>query len=87
MLWPVGLSKTALVIWYFFLDLGLRSPGDQAFFQELQSQGCQPIAIAESVTNMDDVMRAVTASPLPITGLIHLGMVLKVSERIAFFIA
>ncbi|KAJ5583802.1 type I iterative polyketide synthase [Penicillium hetheringtonii] len=26
---------------------------------------------------MDDVMRAVTASPLPITGLIHLGMVLK----------
>ncbi|KAJ5217474.1 type I iterative polyketide synthase [Penicillium citrinum] len=61
----------------FLSRSGVRSPGDQAFFRELQSQGCQPVAIAGSVTNMDDVMRAVTASPFPITGLIHLGMVLK----------
>lgn len=67
----------------FLSRSGVRSPGDQAFFQELRSQGCQPLAIAGSVTSMDDVRRAVTASSLPITGLIHLGMVLKVSEPIA----
>lgn len=64
----------------FLSRSGVRSPGDQAFFQELRSQGCRPFAIAGSVTSMDDVSRALTASPFPITGLIHLGMVLKVSE-------
>ncbi|KAJ5097819.1 type I iterative polyketide synthase [Penicillium argentinense] len=61
----------------FLSRSGARSPKDQAFLQELRSQGCQPIAIAGSVTNMDHVKCAVTASPMPISGLIHLGMVLK----------
>ncbi|KAJ5655518.1 type I iterative polyketide synthase [Penicillium longicatenatum] len=56
---------------------GARLPSDQDFLEELRSQGYRPVTIKGSVANMDDVERAVTASSLPIAGVIHLGMVLK----------
>ncbi|KAJ5161517.1 type I iterative polyketide synthase, partial [Penicillium capsulatum] len=61
----------------FLSRSGGRSPAEQAFLHELRSQGCQPVAIAGSVTKIEDVERAVAASPMPISGMIHLGMVLK----------
>lgn len=70
----------------FLSRSGARTPGDQAFFQELRSQDCQPVAIAGSVANMNDVTQAVTATSMPIAGLIHLGMVLKVSPSIEHYL-
>jgi hypothetical protein len=64
----------------FLSRSGAHMHSDPAFLEELRSQGCQPVTITGSVANMDDVDRAVTASPIPIAGVIHLGMVLKVSR-------
>lgn len=63
----------------FLSRSGAHLPREQDFLEELRSQGCQPVAIMGSVANMDDVERAVATSPKPIAGVIHLGMVLKVS--------
>jgi hypothetical protein len=53
-------------------------PADQAFFRELESQGCRAIAVAGSAANMIDVQRAVNASSKPISGVIQMSMVLRV---------
>ncbi|KAK2601916.1 hypothetical protein QQS21_004507 [Conoideocrella luteorostrata] len=47
------------------------------FFLELESQGCQVAAIAGSVTDMDDVHKAIHASPTPIAGVLQMSMVIK----------
>jgi hypothetical protein len=54
---------------------------DQAFFRELQAQGCEALAVAGSVTTLDDVQRAIALAPKPVAGVIQLSMVLRVSSR------
>ncbi|PHH69951.1 hypothetical protein CDD82_7419 [Ophiocordyceps australis] len=49
----------------------------QLFFRELQSQGCQAIAVAGSVADMSHVQRAIDLAPAPIVGVLHMAMVLK----------
>lgn len=83
-----GLGK-AVVSWMVergatsFLFLS-RSAGkqaeDQAFFRELESQGCRAVAVAGSVTKMEDVQRAVGIAPTPIAGVLQMSMVARVSR-------
>lgn len=51
---------------------------DQDFIRELESQGCQCVAVAGSVADKADVRRAIDAAPSPIAGVIQMSMVLKV---------
>ncbi|KAK5991160.1 Highly reducing polyketide synthase gloL [Cladobotryum mycophilum] len=53
------------------------SDEDQAFFQELRSQGCTAVAVSGSVVEFNDVKRAIAAAPMPIGGVIQLAMVLR----------
>ncbi|KAK2758837.1 Type I Iterative PKS [Arachnomyces sp. PD_36] len=53
------------------------STSDKTFIDSLEFQGCNVIAIAGSVANLDDVKRAVAASSRPIAGVIHLAMALR----------
>ena len=55
------------------------SQEDQIFLEELRTQGCDVRTAAGDVTKKEDVQRAVDSSPKPISGVVHLGMVLKVS--------
>jgi hypothetical protein len=55
-----------------------KTQADQAFFKELEIQGCHAIAVAGSATNVKDVQRAATASTQPISGVIQMSMVLRV---------
>lgn len=55
------------------------SAESQAFLQELESQGCSAIAVAGSVVEMEDVMRAIEVAPTPIKGVVQLSMTLRVS--------
>ncbi len=52
-----------------------KSGDDQDFLRELESIGCQGIAVAGRVDDMVDVQRAIAAAPVPIRGVIHLAMV------------
>lgn len=63
-----------------YLSRSGRSQSNNAFIEELQAQGCQPVIINGSVSNIGDVERAIAASPKPISGVINLGMVQKVSN-------
>ncbi|RDA95780.1 hypothetical protein CP533_5176 [Ophiocordyceps camponoti-saundersi (nom. inval.)] len=54
-----------------------QSSEDQAFIQELESQGCRVTAVAGSVAEFSDVRRAAAAAPTQIKGVIHLSMVLR----------
>ncbi|KAI9374619.1 ketoacyl-synt-domain-containing protein [Aspergillus egyptiacus] len=64
----------------FLSRSGLQSDDDRAFFDELRAQGCHPIGVAGSVSNLDDVQRAVSAASARIAGVIQLAAVLK-AER------
>lgn len=68
----------------FLSRSGAQSSDEQAFLEELRYQGCQPIAIAGTVANIEDVERAIEATPMQICGVIHLGMVLKVSKPLFY---
>ncbi|KAI8253820.1 Fumagillin dodecapentaenoate synthase [Colletotrichum sp. SAR 10_77] len=47
------------------------------FLEELRSQGCLVKTVAGSVTNLDDVSRAITSATRPIAGVIQMSMVLR----------
>ncbi|CAG8370997.1 unnamed protein product [Penicillium salamii] len=53
------------------------SPSNQSFLEELRVQGCQPVIVTGSVSEIEDVGKAISESPKPIAGVINLGMVLK----------
>jgi 3-dehydroquinate dehydratase len=57
-----------------------KTPADQDLFKELEAQGCQVIAIAGSVTRLEDVQRAANATTQPVSGVIQMSMVLRVRE-------
>jgi hypothetical protein len=52
---------------------------DQAFFKELESQGCSTCAIKGSVVRMEDVVRAVAAAgeAQPLRGVFNMSMILR----------
>ena len=55
-----------------------KSHGDQAFSRELNAQGCSVQFVAGSVIDPDDVKNVVRNAAAPITGVMHMSMVLKV---------
>ncbi|KAF7548169.1 hypothetical protein G7Z17_g7234 [Cylindrodendrum hubeiense] len=63
----------------FFSRSAGQSPRDQAFFQELQSQGCTAQAVRGSVTDRADVERVMASAPAdnPINGVLQMSMVLR----------
>lgn len=50
---------------------------DQAFFRELESQGCGIQLVKGSVSNIDDVRRAVNGADYPLRGILQMSMVLR----------
>jgi NAD(P)-dependent dehydrogenase (short-subunit alcohol dehydrogenase family) len=54
-----------------------KSLEDQAFFHELESQGCSALAVQGSVSNLADVTKAVAASSKPLKGILQMSMVLR----------
>lgn len=48
--------------------------------KKMEAQGCSLEAVAGEVQNKDDVERAVAAASKPIRGVIHLAMILRVSD-------
>jgi uncharacterized protein related to proFAR isomerase len=59
---------------------GAKSSPDQAFLEELRFQGCTAVVVGGDVSDINDVRSAIAKSPRPISGVIHLGMVLRVSR-------
>ncbi len=57
---------------------GGKSDEDQAFFRELESQGCSVQSFIGSVSSLDDVKNVVKKAAAPIAGIMHLSMVLRV---------
>lgn len=55
-----------------------KSEEDQAFFHELEIQGCLVQCFSGSVTNLDDVKHAVENAAFPIVGVMQMSMVLRV---------
>lgn len=76
-IWMVERGARSLV---FFSRSAGGSNEDIQFLKELGSQGCHTVAIAGSITNMVDVMRALEAAPAPIAGIFQMTAALKVSE-------
>jgi hypothetical protein len=62
---------------------GAKSSSDQAFLEELRFQGCSAVVVGGDVSNINDVRSAIAKSPKPISGVIHLGMVLRISRPLA----
>lgn len=56
-----------------------QSTQDQLFFLELQAQGCSVQAFPGSVSVLRDVERAVQRARLPVSGIIQMSMVLRMS--------
>lgn len=54
------------------------TPGDKAFFRELEAQSCNALAIAGSVNCTRDIQRAIELAEKPIAGVMQLSMVLRV---------
>ncbi|KAH8658158.1 KR domain-containing protein [Xylariales sp. PMI_506] len=54
-----------------------QSEDDQAFLDELRSQGCSATVISGSVTVLGDVQKAVAAAPRPLKGIMNMSMVLR----------
>ncbi|KAK5996429.1 Highly reducing polyketide synthase gloL [Cladobotryum mycophilum] len=80
-----GLGK-ALATWmvecgarhFVFLSRSAgKSSEDQDFVGELESQGCNVVAVAGSVVELSDVQRAVKSAPSPVGGVIQMSMVLR----------
>lgn len=57
-----------------------KSEQDQAFFQELESQGCHVVAVPGSVAEMADVKKAIEAAPTTIAGVLQMSMIIRVSN-------
>ncbi|KAI8296209.1 Fumagillin dodecapentaenoate synthase [Colletotrichum sp. SAR11_240] len=53
------------------------TPETSNFLEELRSQGCLVKTVAGSVTNLDDVSRAIKSATRPIAGVIQMSMVLR----------
>lgn len=70
--WLVSLGARHIV----YLSRTTGKPGDEVFFEELRSQGCNVTAVCGSVTSMADVRRAISASPKPLKGIMNMSMVL-----------
>ena len=60
-----------------------QSDHDKAFFEELKSMGCTTMTVQGRVEKMEDVEKAISLTPKPIKGVIHLAMVLRVSAPVA----
>lgn len=58
-----------------------RSTEDKAFISEMQSMDCVLTPVEGPVQDNEVVKSAVAQSPRPVKGVIHLAMVLRVSER------
>lgn len=56
------------------------SDTSKSFFAELEEMGCSTAAVAGQVDRKEDVEAAISMSKRPIKGVIHLAMVLQVSE-------
>ncbi|KAF7113795.1 hypothetical protein CNMCM5793_004850 [Aspergillus hiratsukae] len=56
---------------------GVESPKNRAFVKDLESQGAHVTAVTGSVTDVQDVLRAVAAATQPIAGVIQMSMVLR----------
>lgn len=65
----------------FLSRSGGNSPESRSFLEELRSQSCSVTTITGDVANIEDVQRAVTACKRRIAGVIHMPMVLKVSQN------
>ncbi|GFF29324.1 lovastatin nonaketide synthase [Aspergillus udagawae] len=72
--WMVENGAKTLVI---LSRSGAKSSSDQAFLEELRFQGCSAIVVGGDVSDINDVRSAIAKSPKPISGVIHLGMVLR----------
>ena len=59
-----------------------KSDTDQSFLNELRAQGCSAQAICGSVTCLEDVERAIKSAVVPVAGVMHMSMVLRVREWI-----
>jgi NAD(P)-dependent dehydrogenase (short-subunit alcohol dehydrogenase family)/acyl carrier protein len=65
-----------------FLSRSARdSQENHSFLEELHSQNCQTQLVAGSVSNMNDVQRAINLAPKPVARVIQMSMVLKVRYR------
>jgi hypothetical protein len=53
---------------------------DAKFVYDLELQDCHPLLIQGDVANLADVKRAVAASGKPVKGVIHMAMLMKVSD-------
>ena len=51
---------------------------DREFFDEIRAQGAEVTAIAGDVCKRCDVQQVANLSPKPVTGVVHLAMVLEV---------
>ena len=58
-----------------------KSEKDQAFFRELEVQGCAVQVFAGNVSSLHDVKEAVENAIAPIAGVMHMSMVLRVWPR------
>lgn len=57
---------------------GVKSRADRNFIEELRYQGCNAVVVVGNVADINDVNKVIAESPKAISGVIHLGMVLKV---------
>lgn len=60
-----------------------KGAGDVALIEELAALGCTAQLVEGSVTNAEDVERAVKNARLPIAGVLQMSMVLRVSSHIS----
>lgn len=55
-----------------------KSEEDQAFIQELETQGCQVICVPGNVTNLNNVKEAVATCTRPLAGILQMAVDLNV---------
>ncbi|KAL3487496.1 KR domain-containing protein [Aspergillus germanicus] len=54
-----------------------KTPEDQGFVRELEALGCTVTVVNGSVSSLGDVRQAVSLSPKPLAGVMHMGLVFK----------
>jgi hypothetical protein len=62
---------------FVYLSRSAGSEKDQPFIHELEVPGCTVSAVAGSVSNIEDVERAIAAAPSPIGGVLQMSMILR----------
>ena len=62
---------------FLYLSRSAGCERDRPFIEELEAQGCSVVTIAGSVSNIEDVERAVSAALSPIGGLLQMSMILR----------